>query len=132
MTKRKVIFIIVLYLIIFGLIEIPKEYAYLTSVKTKGTICSEGYYKKVTRIGSRNRHYLYKVQYVVNNKNYISDAFETEIGTYKKGDVIEVRYNPKNPQKVVRTWWPFSWFIFIIGIIVIIQLAVKKNTSLEN
>lgn len=132
MTKRKVIFIIVLYLIIFGLIEIPKEYAYLTSAKTKGTIYSEGYYKKVTRIGSRNRHYLYKVQYVVNNKNYISDAFETEIGTYKKGDVIEVRYNPKKPQKVVRTWWPFSWFIFIIGIIVIIQLAVKKNPSLEN
>lgn len=126
MNKKREIIIIVLFLFVFGLIEIPKEYAYLTSGKTRGIIYSESYYKKVTRIGSKNRHYLYQVQYVVNGKNYISDAFETEIGTYKKGDMIEIRYNQKNPQILVRTWIPFSWFIFIIGIVVIIQLIVKK------
>lgn len=126
MNKKRNIIIILLFLCVFGIMEIPKEYAYLISGKTMAIIYSEGYYEKVVRIGSKNRHYLYQVQYAVNGKNYISDAFETEIGTYKKGDTIEVRYNQDNPQELVRTRVPFSWFIFIIGIVIIIQLMVEK------
>lgn len=112
---------------VFLLVKLPGEYAVITAGEVEGIICSDRYIDKVRHFGSINRFYVYKVRYTVNGQIYESDQFETGVDSYQMGDVVEITYHAKHPDKLVRKQIPISWFVFILVISLIVKELFKKE-----
>ena len=126
MDKVKIIIGIIVLWIIIVVIRLPGEYVFLTSKTTQGKICSERFIKKEHHLGSKNVFYVYKVEYTVNDQVYQSEQFEAANDSYQYGDVVQVRYNNKHPERVVRSQIPIIWIVTIIFLAVLIEQMAKK------
>ena len=127
MKKIKIISALIVFLVVFLLVKLPGEYAVITAGEVEGIICSDRYIDKVRHFGSINRFYVYKVRYTVNGQIYESDQFETGVDSYQMGDVVEITYHAKHPDKLVRKQIPISWFVFILVISLIVKELFKKE-----
>ena len=127
MKKIKIISALIVFLVVFLLVKLPGEYAVITAGKVDGIICSDGYINKGIHFGSKNRFYVYKVRYTVDGQIYESEQFETGVDSFQMGDIVEILYHSKHPDKLVKKQIPMVWFVFILVIILIVEQILKKE-----
>ena len=119
------VFFILTWMGVFGY----KEYNYVVAGETTGTICSEGYIERYSPYFSRQSKYKYSVEYVVDGKKYISNDYRTGDKELRKGELVQIHYKQSDPGKVVEVAFPISWFILLVGEIMVIfeYLKLEKN-----
>lgn len=125
MDKRAAIITFVVITIILSICYLPSEYEYITAQKTKAVICSEGYTQRFTRFGSKSSHFYYTVEYEVDGQKYVSQFYQTKVGTLQKGNIVTLYYKGSNPEKVVEVSLPIMSIFILFSVIAVIRACRK-------
>lgn len=122
-TKKIILIIVMVFMIIFGVLQIILGVATQRRMKDKldsyETVKAKIIDCKVKSVGTAGkghttqRHYYPIYSYKVNGKEYV---YESRIGnTSKKSGTEIIYYNPDNPSKVITVEEKGTGVIFIVG-----------------
>ncbi len=128
MGRQKAMILFLIMMTVSAVCFAPKEFAFVTSHKISGIICSDGYTKEFAKLFSKNSHYYYTVEYKVNGRKYISEKYERSNGRLQKGDIVTIHYNPSKPGDIVESTFPIiTPSLFLITIIGIISIQNSRE-----
>ena len=109
---RLLIIIVSVGLIVGVSIESVREvhlnnYSYENWERITGTVVHiQMIHRTIGRYGAERRSYRLTVEIEVNGEVFSSRNFEANLGSVRRGAEIAVRYDPGNPNRMVRDWPP--------------------------
>ena len=65
------------------------------------------------------------VEYEVNGQKYVSQFYQTTVGTLQKGNIVTIYYKESNPEKVVEASFPIMSIFILLSVIAVIRTCRK-------